>query len=308
MSNKIVSLFLAALLMLCAATVLAEDASLTVTDMLGREVALSGPATRIVVLMPGDCEILYAIGAGSAVVGRGQYCNYPAEVSEVPVVNSGSETNLEEIVALTPQVVVMTKMAQTEEQVAALENAGIRVLMTDAQTIADTYDCIALLGRVTGKDAEAAAVIDGMKARFDAVKAQAQAAGQTVYFETTPLEFGWGLYSAGKGNFMDEIGAICGLTNIFGDVDYAWPVVSEEDVVAADPDYIVTIDSNGMGEIDAAQVILAREGWQELKAVKNGHVLIVGNDEFSRPGPRLADAAEALWALLSGAEAQVPAA
>ena len=308
MSRKIVSLFLAALLVAGALPALAEDAALTVTDMLGREVTLAGPADRIVVLMPGDCEILYAIGAGGAVVGRGQYCNYPAGVEDVPVVNSGSETNLEEIVALTPQLVIMTKMAQTEEQVAALENAGIRVLMTDAQTIADTYDCIALIGRVTGKDAEAAAVIDGMKARFDAVSARAQNTGLTVYFETTPLEYGWGLYSAGKGNFMDEIGTICGLTNIFGDVDYAWPVVSEEDVVAADPDYIVTIDSNGMGEIDAAQVILARAGWQDLKAVKNGHVIIVGNDEFSRPGPRLADAAEALFALLSGAEAQVPAA
>ena len=303
MSKKLVSLLLAAMLLCPVLAGTAQDAGLTVTDMLGRTVTLAGPAERVVVLMPSDCEILYAIGAGSAVVGRGMYCNYPAEVADIPVVNSGSETNLEEIVALAPQLVVMTKMAQTEEQVNALEAAGIRVLITDAQTIADTYDCIALLGEVTGKAAEAEAVVSDMKARFAAVAEKAQSTGKTVYFETTPMEYGWGLYSAGKGNFMDEIGAICGLTNIFGTVDYAWPVVSEEDVINADPDYIVTIDSNGMGDADAAQVILAREGWQQLQAVQNGRVLIVGNDEFSRPGPRLADAAEALYRLIYEEEA-----
>ena len=308
MTRKLTALLLAALMLLAAIPATAETA-VTLTDMAGREVKLDAPASRIVVLMPSDCEILYAIGAGDAVVGRGEYCNYPAEAEALPVVNSGMETNLEEILALEPQVVVMTKMAQTAEHVDALENAGVRVFVTDAQTIADTYDCISLLGKLTGKTAEAEAVIADMQERIAAVAAKAENTGKTVYFETTPMEFGWGLYSAGMGNFMDEIGAICGLNNIFGNVEYAWPVVSEEDVIAADPDYIVTIDSNGMGDVDAAQVILAREGWKDMQAVVNGNVFIVGNDEFSRPGPRLADAAEALYALIYGAaEAAVPAA
>ena len=306
MTRKLVILFLSMALVCAAVPALAD--SITLTDMMGREMTLDRPADRIVVMMPSDCEILYAIGAGGTVVGRGTYCNYPEEVLAVTEVNSGGETNLEQIIMLDPQAVVMTKMAHSPELAELLEEAGIAVIVTDAQTIDQTYDCITLLGEVTGRQDEAAAVIDSMKMRFESVAAKAKDTGLTVYFETTPLEYGWGLYSAGMGNFMDEIGTLCGLKNIFGNVEYAWPTVSEESVIMADPDIIVTIDSNGMGDLNAAQVILNREGWEELDAVKNGRVFVVGNDEFSRPGPRLADAAEALMELIESLTEEVPAA
>ena len=306
MTRKLVSLFLCAALLFAVVPALAD--AVTVTDMMGREVTLEGPAERIVVMMPSDCEILFEIGAGDKVVGRGTYCNYPDVVNTIPEVNSGGETDLEQIVALQPQVVVMTKMAHSPELVETLESLGIAVIVTDAQTIAQTYDCITLLGEVTGQQGEAAAVIDFMKERFAAVEAKAKDTGMTVYFETTPLEYGYGLWSAGPGNFMDEIGTLCGLKNIFGDADSAWPMVSEEAVLAANPDVIITIDSNGMGDLNAAQVITSREGWQDLDAVKNGRVFVVGNDEFSRPGPRLANAAEALMELIESLTEEAPAA
>ena len=306
MTRKLVSLFLCAVLVCAAIPALAD--TVTVTDMMGREVSLEGPADRIVVMMPSDCEILFDIGAGDKVVGCGTYCNYPDIVSTIPEVNSGGETDLEQIAALQPQVVVMTKMAHSPELVETLESLGIAVIVTDAQTIAQTYDCIALLGEVTGQQDEAAAVIGFMKERFAAVETKAKDTGMTVYFETTPLEYGYGLWSAGPGNFMDEIGTLCGLKNIFGDADSPWPMVSEEAVIAANPDVIITIDSNGMGDLNAAQVITSREGWQDLDAVKNGRVFVVGNDEFSRPGPRLANAAEALMELIESLAEEVPAA
>lgn len=309
MSKKLVSLFLTlAMLILCVPAF--AEGGITVTDMTGREVTLAGPVESVVVLMPSDCEILFEIGAGDKVVGRGSYCDYPETVKDVPVVKSGYELNVEEIIALQPQVVVMTKMGHTEEQVAQIDNAGIPVIVTDAQTIADTYDCIELLGKVTGTEEKAQAVIEDMKNRISAVAEKASDAGLTVYFESTPLEFGWGLYSAGNGSFMDEIGALCGLKNIFGDVTDGggWPVVNEEDVIAANPDLIVTIDSNGMGEQNAAEVIMTREAWKEMDAVKNGYVFVVDGNAFSRPGPRLADAAEALLELVESLSAEAPAA
>ena len=77
-----------------------EPAGITVTDMMGREVTLDAPASKVVALSAGECEIVYALGAGELVVGRGEYCDYPAEVFDVASVKSGSETNIEEIVAL----------------------------------------------------------------------------------------------------------------------------------------------------------------------------------------------------------------
>ena len=100
MSKKLVSLFLALLIVFSMTASLAEGSGITVTDMYGREVTLTEPATRIVVMQPSDCEILCAIGCEDAIVGRGQYVDYPASILEVPVVQSGENTNIEEILAL----------------------------------------------------------------------------------------------------------------------------------------------------------------------------------------------------------------
>lgn len=83
----------------------AEDtaSTVTLTDMTGRKITLDAPAERVVALTAADCEILYALGAGDLLVGRGEYCDYPAEVLDVPSVQSGYETNIEQIIALEPQ-------------------------------------------------------------------------------------------------------------------------------------------------------------------------------------------------------------
>ena len=88
--------------------------------MFDRTITLDEPATRVVALSAADCEILYAIGAGDTLVGRGEYCDYPAAVLDVPSVESGYETNIEQIIARKPQVLLMSSMAQPKEQVEAL--------------------------------------------------------------------------------------------------------------------------------------------------------------------------------------------
>lgn len=269
------------------------DTSVTVTDMTGREVTLDKPATRIVALTASDCEILYAIGAGDALVGRGSYCDYPAEVLNVTAVQSGSDTNIEEIIALEPQVLLMSTMAQTEEQVQALENAGIKVVVSDAQDIEGVYTAIEMIGKLMGKDAEAAAVIDSMKTTFAEVAENAsENAGKTVYFEVSPLQYG--LWTAGKGTFMNEIANMVGLTNCFEDVE-GWAEISEEQVIARNPDYIVTISMYYGEGPTPVEEILGRQGWEELTAIKNQAVLNLANNELSRPAPRLADGARMLY-------------
>ena len=88
MSRKLIALFLCLALMVSAAA-LADDDVIRVTDMFGREIVLTEPATRVVALTPADCEILCALGCEEALVGRGQYCDYPASILDVPVVLSG---------------------------------------------------------------------------------------------------------------------------------------------------------------------------------------------------------------------------
>ena len=294
---KLVSLLLC-LILICPVLGCAEDAAVTVTDMTGREITLDAPATRVVALTASDCEILYALGAGDTLVGRGEYCDYPEDVQAVASVQSGYETNVEQIIALEPQVVLMATMAQTKEQVEALEAAGVHVIVSDAQDIAGVYTAIELIGAVTGKNDEAAALIAGMKDSFAAIAAKAEGDGsKTVYFEVSPLEYG--LWTAGKGTFMDELAQMIGLKNAFEDVE-GWAAISEEQVLERDPDYIVTISMYYGEGPTPVEEIMGREGWQELKAVKNEAVFNADSNEVSRPGPRLVDAAQALYDFVYG--------
>ena len=274
----------------------AASAAITVTDMAGRQISLDAPASRIVALTASDCEILYAVGAGDTLVGRGEYCDYPAEVSEVPSVQSGLETNIEQIIALDPQVVIMSTMAQTEEQIAALEAAGISVVINDAKDIAGIYTSIELIGAVTGKNDEAAGVVDQMKTAFDEISSKVTGTGEkTVYFEVSPLEYG--LWTAGSGTFMDELADMLGLTNAFADVE-GWGEISQEQVIERDPDYIATIAMYFGEGVKPVDEIMGRDGWQDIKAVKNGAILNADSNEISRPGPRLADAAQTLFSFI----------
>lgn len=305
MTKKLVSLFLALVMALSLTAAFAESTAVTVTDMAGREITLDAPATKVVALTASDCEILAALGAEDTLVGRGEYCDYPESILEVPAVQSGADTNLEQIIALEPQVVIMAKMAQTEEQVAALEEAGIRVVVSDAQDIEGVYTAIRLIGALVGRNDEAEAMVADMQSAFADIAAKSENTGKTVYFEVSPLQ--WGLWTAGKGTFMDELATMCGLTNAFADVE-GWAEISEEQVLERDPDYIVTISMYYGEGPTPVEEIKSRAGWDALKAVQNDAIFNADSNEVSRPGPRLKDAAEALYTFVTGEEALTPAA
>lgn len=278
----------------------ASGASITLTDMKGREISLKEPASRVVALTAADCEILYAIGAGETLVGRGEFCDYPAEVLEVPAVQSGSETNLEQIIDLEPQLILMSTMAQSKDQLGALEDAGIQVVVSEANDIEGTYTAITMIGTLMGREAEAQSVIDSMKETLGEVTALAdQLSGKSIYFEVSPLE--WGLWTAGEETFMDEIAGMIGLENSFSDVT-GWKEISEEQVLERNPDYILTIAMYFGEGPEPVEEILGRPGWEKIKAVENGALLNLPDNELSRPGPRLAEGAKILFDFIQDLE------
>ncbi len=287
---KRISVTVLALIIALGALILPAYAQeITVTDMMGREITLDKPAERIVALTAADCEILYAIGAGDHIVGRGEYCDYPAEVLDVPSVQSGYETNIEQIIALQPDVLLMSAMNQPKEQVDQLEAAGVHVVVSDADDIAGTYQAISMIGALMGHQAEAEAVIASMREAFDQVTRED--GGKTVYFEVSPLQYG--LWTAGAGTFMNEIAEMIGLTNCFADVE-GWAEISEEQVLSRNPDYIVTISMYFGEGPTPIEEIMARPGWEGVTAVQNGAILNLTDNELSRPANRLADGAKKL--------------
>ena len=292
--NKTLAILVAAMMLLSfAAFAAAEDTSFTVTDMSGREITFDKPVERAVALTASDCEIIFALGAGDILVGRGEYCDYPAEVFEIPSVQSGYDTNIEQIIDLEPEVLFMSTMAQTEEQVAQLENAGIKVVVSDAQDIEGTYTAISMIGEILGKTEEANEVIDGMKAVFEEIQANKLDGTKTIYFEVSPLQ--WGLWTAGTSSFMSEIAEMMGLRNCFDDISDSWAAISEEQVPERHPDFILTITMYYGEGPTPEEEIMGRAGWENVTAVKNGDILNLVNNELSRPAPRLAEGAQMLF-------------
>ena len=300
--NKTLAILVAAMMLLSfAAFASAEDTSFTVTDMSGREITFDKPVERAVALTASDCEIIFALGAGDILVGRGEYCDYPAEVFEIPSVQSGYDTNIEQIIDLEPEVLFMSTMAQTEEQVAQLENAGIKVVVSDAQDIEGTYTAISMIGEILGKTEEANEVIDGMKAVFEEIQANKLDGTKTIYFEVSPLQ--WGLWTAGTSSFMSEIAEMMGLRNCFDDISDSWAAISEEQVLERNPDFILTITMYYGEGPTPEEEIMARPGWENVTAVKNGDILNLQNNELSRPAPRLAAGAQMLFDFVAESEA-----
>lgn len=279
----------------------AAGSTIVVADMMGRDVQLPQTVTRVVALSPSDCEILYALGAGSTLVGRGEYCDWPEEVAEVESVQSGMEINIEQILALQPEVVFMSSMSHGADKVQQLEDAGVAVMVSEAYSIAQVYQAIEMIGQCVDKADEAATLVEDMQQEFEALAA-AVPSGDTksIYFEVSPLEYG--LWTAGDGSFMHEIATMLGLENCFADVG-SWAEISQEQVIERNPDIIVTIAMYYGEGPTPEEEILGREGWGAIAAVQNGQVYTLNQDELSRPGPRLVKGAASLYQLVYGAGA-----
>lgn len=286
--KKLATLLVTLVLCLVAAAAMAD---VTVTDMTGREVTLSAPAKKVVAITASNAEIVCMLDGEDTLVGRGEYCNYPETILSLPVVKSGAELNVEEILMLEPDVVLMDIMSQTVEQTQALENAGVKVVCTKEAGIEGVYTAIELIGKVLGKDEAAKGAVKALKLDFEELKAQALKGDVTVYFEISPLE--WGLWTAGNGTFMNEIAELLGMKNVFADVD-GWASVSEEQVIERNPAVIVTTSAYyGAGPLPVEE-IMGREAWQGVDAVVNGAVFNADSDEMTIPGPRLVDGARNL--------------
>jgi iron complex transport system substrate-binding protein len=298
MFRKFLFLTLIALLLTSCGPALAPAASaeIKLTDDLNRPVVLNGTPQRIISMAPSITEILYAVGAGGQVVGRDQFSDYPAETANATDIGPTYEAlNTELIVSLKPDLILAAEI-NTPEQVKALEDLGLIVYyMKNPTTIEEMYGHMELVAQLTGHESEAASAIESLKARVAAVdeKIMPLSSRISVFYEvdgTDPAK----PFTAGKGTFITLLIERAGGYNIASDID-GYPQLSLEQVVAADPAFIILGDAKwGVTPESIAQ----RPGWANLSAVKNEQVLPFDDDLLSRPGPRMVDGLEQLAKLL----------
>jgi len=279
----------------------ADDAStafpLILTDSLKRKVPLTKAPSRIVSLAPSNTEILFAIGAGDAVIGVTTYDDFPPEVKKRELVGGflPKSVSLEKIVALKADLVVIAAGVQTP-LIDSLERLRIPVLVLDARNFDGLYDNMRMLGRVTNKQQAAEQRIADMRRRVDKVRARAA----EVAPEQRPTVFYmlWEepLMTVGRHNFISQMIELAGGRNLFPELEQEFPRISAEEILRRKPQVIIGADLGATENVRTR--LLQRPGWKSLPALKNNRIGFVDENLVSRPGPRLVEGLEAISRLL----------
>ncbi|MGB9672728.1 MAG: ABC transporter substrate-binding protein [Anaerolineales bacterium] len=267
-------------------------------DGLGNLIELDHPAQRIVSLAPSNTEILFAIGAGTQVVGRDSFSDYPTEAQQIKDIGGGfSQLNTEEIVALQPDLVLASALSSTD-QVKALQDLGLKVFYLANPTDFDgLYINLLTVATLTGRTKEAQELINSLKNRVQAVETKMESVETRplVFYEldSTQPDAPW---TAGPNTFIDTLIGMSGGTNFGHELKGDWVQVSIEELLRREPDLILLGDATWGGVTPEA--VATRPGWDKLKAVQNGQVFVFDDNLVSRPGPRLVDGLEAMAALI----------
>ncbi len=276
-------------LVLAGCTLLAQ--AITITDDRGRRLQFDAPPQRVVSLLPSSTESLCEMQQCQRLVGTDRYSNWPESVRSLPKVGGGIDPNIEAIVALKPDVVLLSVSSRVSDRLEAL---GLKVVALEPKTHADVRRVLNIIGDLFAVPREQGAdrlwrVIDA------AVQAAAQslpprARGARVFFEVSR-----GPYAAGPASFIGETLARLGVRNVVPADLGPFPRLSPEYLLRAQPQLIMLSNRS-------AQPPALYPGWHHLAAIQAGRLCIFGPEQADvlvRPGPRMAEAARLMAACLS---------
>ncbi len=263
-----------------------------IVDDLGRTVTVDSPPSRIVALVPSITDLILALGEGDRLVARTRY-DTDARLAALPAVGGGLDPNIEAIIALRPDLVVVWPGAD-QPLIGQLDAAGIAVYGAGSQSLEDQERHTRQIARLLGIEARADSLLAHLDSSFAAL-ATALAGVPVV----SALYVAWHdpPMTTGPGTFVDSIMSVAGGRNIFDDATSDWPQVNMEEIVSRDPDVLI-LPVPVTGDSGAIAWVHQTPGWRDLRAVRTGRVLLVDSELFSRPGPRIIDAANQLAELL----------
>lgn len=239
------------------------------------------PATRIVSLNPTTTEILFAIGAGSKLVGRTKWDSWPDSAKYVPDVGDALRPNVEAVLAKKPDLVLLYASNDNRTAAKQLQASGVKVLAMKVDSIVEFERSTEVLGMLTGEQQRAKNVVDSVRATLDRVRqATASLPKTTVFFHTWEKP----IITIGKHSFLNELVEIAGGTNVYGDVLAVSPIVTMEDIVHRHPETLL------VGPTTRA-TLLASDQWQVVPAVKAKKVFAYDTMVVGRPSVTLGMAA-----------------
>lgn len=256
-----------------------------VTDEAGRRLRLPAKIERVVSLAPNLTEIVFAVGAGKRLVGDTTYCDYPEEAKAVAKVGDTMQPSAERIIALRPQLVLVSTASQLEAFTRQMAEQNIPIYVTDPHDLEGVFRTIKSIGDLLGESAGASKLISELRARADAIAASVKAEPPVrVFFQVSREP----LYTAGRDSYITDVIRRAGGTSVTAEVPGAWPRYSDEAALAAQPEAIVMATADSMNK-DEMRIVAALNN---SPAAKNGRIYGINGDFLSRPGPRLIEGLE----------------
>lgn len=269
----------------------AQAAIIRVLDDAGQTLEFACPPQRIISLTPHLTELLFAVGAGSQVVGVDSASDYPPVAQTLPRIGDYSRVNFERILALKPDLVVVWLDGNRAADIHGLKKMGLPVLQTRATQLDDVARLLLLLGQVSGHAGEGKAAARDFTLRLAALHARVPNRPPLgVFYQVWDRP----LMTVGGTHWISDALTLCGARNVFADLRGLSPVVSREAVLQRAPELIVSGS-------DAPDM---RSQWQRfpsLPAVKNQAFVRLDADRLHRPTPRLLEGVAALCGALEQA-------
>lgn len=261
-----------------------DASAASIRDDFGRAITLTVHPHRVVSLNPTTTETMFAIGAGSLLIGRSHWDEWPDSARMVPDMGDGISPNVEKIVAAHPDLVLLYASEDNRAAADRLESAGIRTISLRIDRISDFDHSVRLLGRVLGDSARAAYVADTVAASLQRVSSATRSlnAPSVVWpmLDTSPMVIG-------GGSFINELLTIAGARNVYGYLPQPSPIVSIEDVISKNPDFVIR---GGEGGSNAP----LNGVWRAVPAIQQGHVINIPLSMVLRPSVQMGAAATVL--------------
>lgn len=253
-------------------------------DDFGRVISFAARPRRVVSLNPTTTETIFAIGAGSLLVGRSHWDEWPAAAKSVPDMGNGIGVNVEQIIAAHPDLVLLYASEDNRAAAQRLTDAGVPTLALKIDRIADFDRAIRVLGNVLGDSARAAFVADTVHASL------ARVARATSTLDHPSVV--WPLIDSspmvvGGGSFMNDLLTFAGARNVYADLRQPSPLVSMEDVAARNPQFVIRGGEGG-------SIAPLTGAWRAVPAVALGRTIAVPLTVVLRPSVQMGMAATVL--------------
>lgn len=246
------------------------------TDDLGRRVEVAAAVNRAVSLAPSVTESVFAAGAGGKLVGVTTFCNFPPEAKEIARVGDTQAPSIETIVALHPDIVLISTASQLQGTLSQLERQKIPVFVADPKSIEQIAQNLRTFGMIFSTETVAEQAAANIEAAANSVTEKVRGLPKPRVFVQISRE---PLFTIGAESFLIDVIEKAGGDVVTKQIPTAYPKISRETAVSLRPDVIILTTSEDNSE--------PNEVFRDSPAVKGGRIYRLDADILSRPGPRL---------------------